>query len=83
MEIKESINQLIEVQLETQMLAQIHDDYILIPLEPPFVPEEKSKPYRAIICVLATMLGGMLSVMIVLVRHYLLGKETINKHTIV
>ena len=29
-EIKESVNALIEAQLETQMLAQIHQDYILI-----------------------------------------------------
>ena len=43
-EIKGSINALIEVQLETQMLAQIHQDYMLIEIEPPFIPEEKSKP---------------------------------------
>ena len=74
-EIKESINALIEVQLETQMLAQIHQDYMLIEIEPPFIPEEKSKPKRSLICVLGTMLGGMLSVLIVLIRHYSLAEE--------
>ena len=74
-EIKESINALIEVQLETQMLAQINQDYILIEIEPPFVPEEKSKPSRSLICVLGTMLGGMLSVFIVLIRHYSFVEE--------
>jgi len=69
-EIKESINSLIESQLETQMLTQINKDYILIEIEPPFAPEEKSKPSRALICLLGTMLGGMLSVVIVLIRHY-------------
>ena len=82
-EIKDSINQLIKAQLETRMMANIHEDYTLVMIEPPFSPEQKSKPARALIVVLATMLGGLLSVMIVLVQHYLLGKETINKHTIV
>ena len=74
-EIKESINALIEAQLETQMLAQINQDYVLIEIEPPFIPEEKSKPSRALICVLGTMLGGMLSVLIVLIRHYSFVEE--------
>jgi uncharacterized protein involved in exopolysaccharide biosynthesis len=74
-EIKESINALIEVQLETQMLAQINQDYILIEIEPPFIPEQKSKPSRTFICVIGTMLGGMLSVLIVLIRHYFFVEE--------
>ena len=74
-EIKESINALIEVQLETQMLAQINQDYILIEIEPPFIPEQKSKPSRSFTCVVGTMLGGMLSVLIVLIRHYFFVEE--------
>ena len=79
-EIKESINSLIEVQLETQMLTQINEDYILIEIEPPFIPEEKSKPSRSLICILGTILGGMLSICIALIRHYVGGKE-IRNHT--
>jgi len=74
-EIKESINALIEVQLETQMLAQINQDYILIEIEPPFIPEQKSKPSRSFTCVVGTMLGGMLSVLIVLIRHHSFAEE--------
>ena len=69
-EIQESINSLIEVQLETQMLTQINEDYILIEIEPPFIAEEKSKPNRSLICILGTILGGVLSMCIVLIRHY-------------
>ena len=47
-EIKESINALIEAQLETQMLAQINQDYILTEIEPPFIPEQNSKPSRTL-----------------------------------
>ena len=74
-EIKESINALIEVQLETQMLAQINQDYIFVEIEPPFIPEQKSKPTRSYICVVGTILGGILSVLIVLIRHYSFGEE--------
>ena len=74
-EIKESINALIAVQLEKQMLAKINQDYILIDIEPPFIPEQKSKPTRTYICILGTMLGGMLSVLIVLIRHHFFVEE--------
>jgi len=73
--IKESINQLIKAQLETRMMAKANEDYSLVMIEPPFIPEKKSKPGRAIICIVATMFGGMLSMLLVLVRHYSLGKE--------
>ena len=79
-EIQESINALIEAQLETQMLSQINEDYILIEIEPPFIPEEKSKPSRALICILGTMLGGMLSVFIVAIRYYFLDGREISNH---
>ena len=73
--IKESINTLIEVQLETQMMAQINQDYIFVEIEPPFIPEQKSKPTRSYICVVGTILGGILGVLIVLIRHYSFGEE--------
>jgi uncharacterized protein involved in exopolysaccharide biosynthesis len=75
LEIKESINRLIETLLETKMLAQINQDYILIKIEPPFVPEKKSKPIRSLICIIGTILGGILSVMLVLVRHYFFAEK--------
>ena len=73
--IKESINSLIEVQLETQMMAQINQDYILTEIEPPFIPEQKSKPSRSFICFAGTILGCILGVLIVLIRHYFFGEE--------
>ena len=39
-EIQESINALIEAQLETQMLSQINEEYILVEIEPTFIPEK-------------------------------------------
>ena len=58
-----SISKLIENQLETKMMASIYDDYILIPLEPPFIPDKKSGPVRSLIVILSTLLAGIFSVM--------------------
>ena len=69
-EIQEAINSLIEAQLETQMLAQINEDYILIKIEPPFIAEKRFKPVRSFISVFGTIIGGLLSICIVLIRHY-------------
>jgi LPS O-antigen subunit length determinant protein (WzzB/FepE family) len=52
------------------MLAEVSDEYVLKTIDPANSPDEKAKPKRALIVVLATMLGGMLSVIVVLVRYF-------------
>jgi len=66
--------QLIEQQEQTKMLASVRDQYALKIINPAVVEEKKYGPKRAKICILAVMLGGMLSVMIVLIR-YSMGKD--------
>ena len=61
---------LIQSQTETVMPAEVRQEYVFKTIDPAVAPEEKSKPSRALICVLGTLLGGMLSVVIVLIRHY-------------
>nr|WP_310650230.1 Wzz/FepE/Etk N-terminal domain-containing protein [Colwellia sp. MB02u-6] len=62
--------QLIEQQTKTIMLAEVSLEYVLKTIDPANAPEEKSKPKRALIVVLGTILGGILSVLIVLVRYF-------------
>ena len=62
--------ELIQSQTETVMLAEVRPEYVFKTIDPAVIPEEKSKPSRALICVLGTLLGGMLGVVIVLIRHY-------------
>ena len=62
--------QLIEEQTKTIMLANVSKDYVFDVIDPPVAPELKSKPSRALICVLGSLLGGMLGVVVVLVRHH-------------
>lgn len=62
--------QLIEEQTKTIMLAEVSPEYVLKTIDPANSPDEKTKPKRALIVVLGTMLGGILSVLIVLVRYF-------------
>jgi LPS O-antigen subunit length determinant protein (WzzB/FepE family) len=62
--------QLIEEQTKTIMLAEVSKEYVLKTIDPANAPDDKAKPKRALIVVLGTMLGGMLSVLIVLVRYF-------------
>ena len=67
--------QLIEEQTKTLMLAEVSEEYVFKTLSPAKVAEEKSKPKRALIAILGFMLGGMLSVIVVLVRHFKNGAK--------
>jgi len=60
--------QLIEKQTQTMMLANVRPEYVFQTIDPAAVPEEKSKPSRALICVMGVLLGGFLGVGIVLFR---------------
>nr|WP_297347965.1 Wzz/FepE/Etk N-terminal domain-containing protein [uncultured Glaciecola sp.] len=62
--------ELIQSQTETIMLANASPEYLFKTLDPAVVPELKAGPKRALICVLGAMLGGMLGLLIVLVRHF-------------
>ncbi len=74
-EIRISIQNLIESQLETQMLARVNDEYSLSILEPPFVPELKSRPQRSVIVIISTFLGFLMTVFCILVYHFFWTKN--------
>ena len=61
---------IVEEQLKSKMLAEASPDYAFTAVSPSMVPEEKSQPKRALICILGVLLGGMLSVLLVLVLHH-------------
>jgi uncharacterized protein involved in exopolysaccharide biosynthesis len=69
-EMQEVFYSIIEEQTKSKMLAEASPDYAFVAVGPSMVPEEKSQPKRALICILGTLLGGMLSVLLVLVTHY-------------
>ena len=69
-EMREVFYTIIEEQIKSKMLAEASPEYAFVTVSPAMVPEEKSQPKRALICILGSLLGGMLSVLWVLVRHY-------------
>ena len=52
----------------------IKENYLIRPIDPSFVPEIKTYPNRRIICIIGAMLGGILSLMIVVLRSFLVNK---------
>lgn len=69
-EMREIFYNIIEEQTKNKMLAEASPEYAFVTVRPGMVPEEKSQPQRALICILGTLLGGMLSILLVLVTHY-------------
>ena len=66
---------LIQQNTQNMMLAKVSKQYALTIIDPPLIPEIKSNPKRALICILGTLLGGMLSLLIILVRKYGFSKD--------
>ncbi|MBM5286027.1 Wzz/FepE/Etk N-terminal domain-containing protein [Vibrio parahaemolyticus] len=67
---------LIEEQTKSLMLAEVQEEFIFKVVDPAVVPELKDGPKRALICVLGTLLGGMLGVAIVLMRFAFRKEDT-------
>lgn len=74
-DIRSILYKLIEEQAKTIMFAEVRDEYVFKTIDPALVPEEKAGPKRALICVLGTLLGGILAVMIILIRHFVKKEE--------
>jgi uncharacterized protein involved in exopolysaccharide biosynthesis len=67
--------QLIEDQTKNMMLTKVKTEYVLKTIDPAQIPEKKAKPKRALIVVIGTILGGVLSVLIVLIRYFIINKK--------
>lgn len=68
-ELKVGLFELVEEQTKTLMLASARDEYVFRTIDPALVPELKSKPQRALFVILGFILGGILGLTIVIVRH--------------
>ena len=68
---------LIEEQTKSLMLAEAQDEFVFKLIDPAVVPELKDGPKRALICVLGTLLGGMLGIAMVLVRFAFRREEDV------
>lgn len=69
-EMREVFYTIIEEQIKNRMVAEASPDYAFLVVSPSMLPEKKSQPSRAVICILGTLLGVMLGVLLSLIRHY-------------
>lgn len=69
-EMQEVFYTIIEEQIKSKMLAEASPEYVFVIVSPSMVAEVKSQPQRAYISILGTLLGGMLSLLLVLGMHY-------------
>ncbi len=69
-DIRRAMAQLLQDQIQVLMLAEASQDYIFKPIVSPIAPEKKSAPSRALICILGTLIGFMISVLLSLYLHY-------------
>ncbi len=67
--------EIIEEQTKTIMFAEVREQYAFKTIDPALVPELKDSPKRALMCVLGVLLGGMLGVMLVLIRYFTKNKS--------
>jgi uncharacterized protein involved in exopolysaccharide biosynthesis len=69
--LQQSISRLLEGELDKHMLARGNEEYAFRVVDRASVPKWRSRPKRTLLVVLATMAGGILAVMVILVRHAL------------
>ena len=74
-EIKQVIAQLLQEETKKLTLIEANQYYVFDYIDPPAVMEKKSEPKRALICILSALLGGMLSIVLVLIRHYAIKQK--------
>jgi capsular polysaccharide biosynthesis protein len=61
---------LLENQIQNLMLASSNESYIFKSLDPPFIPEKKSSPARAIICITGFFIGLFCSLVFIFYQYY-------------
>ena len=74
-EIKQVLAQLLQEETKKLTLIEANQYYVFDYIDPPAVMENKSEPKRALICILGAVLGGMLSILFVLIRHYAIKQK--------
>jgi uncharacterized protein involved in exopolysaccharide biosynthesis len=63
--LQQSISRLLEGELQKLMLARGNEEYAFRIIDAPTPPKDRFRPKRALICVLGTMLGGILGIFVV------------------
>lgn len=76
-EIREVTASLLQKEIQKLTLVEANNDYVFEYIYPPSLMEKKSEPRRIFIFILFFLLGGMLSIFLVLLRHYVFNEKTL------
>jgi LPS O-antigen subunit length determinant protein (WzzB/FepE family) len=71
--------QLIQEQTQKAMLAEAREEFVYKTLDKAIVPELKSKPKRALIVIILTFIGGLLSLFVVHAMHAMQVRKTVKE----
>ena len=74
-EIKVVLAQLLQEETKKLTLIEANKFYVFDFIDPPAVMEKKSEPDRLLICILSALLGIILGILLVLIRHYVYSEE--------
>ncbi len=77
-ELKQVVGKLVQSEIQTLMLIEVTDDYIFNIISSPIAPENKSGPSRALICILGSVLGFIISILTALMLHLSDKRKTLN-----
>ena len=75
-EIKIVIAELLQEETKKLALIEANQYYVFDYIDPSAVMEEESEPSRVLISILSMLLGGVLSMLLVFIRHYFFSKKT-------
>lgn len=74
-EIKQVLAQLLQEETKKLTLIEANQYYVFEYIDPPAVMEKKSDPKRALISILSALLGGILSIFLVFIKHYAIKQK--------
>ncbi|HHX8467654.1 TPA: Wzz/FepE/Etk N-terminal domain-containing protein [Vibrio diabolicus] len=69
-EMQSTFYKLIEEQTKSLMLAEVQDEFVFKIIDPSVLPEIKSSPKRTMICLLGTVLGFVLGMVVILLKLF-------------
>jgi len=79
-EIRNIFSEVIKTHIQTIMLAEIHENIVFETIQSPYQPIYKDRPSRSFICIFITIFGFFVSVLIVLVKNYVLSNTESLKY---
>ena len=69
-EMREVFFAIISEQIKEKMMAEATPDYAFVTVSPSMIPEKRSQPNRAMICIIGSIIGAIFSIFLVLILNY-------------